>query len=224
MQILVYLYDPVEQASLCHMLRAWAELSCVAMDIVIMQAPAPPQTQSIIFWDLDSPYPPPVLQDAGCALFLCSRDPQRAIDSYSYHPTGFLTKPFSMDKLWDAMQRCASLWFSSLKRLEILSDRLRIGIPFKNLIWAEGTRRGCLIHTSHQCLSAREPLYQLEQRLPATIFTRCQRSFVVNLSYVQEITGNSLFLNDGTEISLGRGNKSTVLEAYQQFCRLRYSQ
>lgn len=223
MGISIHFHDLAEQAALWGMLRNWMEICCVSMDISADENP-PLSGSSIIFWDLDGPGYPPVFRDPDSALFLCSRDPQKAIDSYSFHPTGFLQKPISMNNLWDAMLRCASLWFSSLLRLEILSDRVRIGIPFKNLIWVEGTRRGCLIHTSHQSISAREPLYRLEHRLPKTIFTRCQRSFVVNLACVQEISGNSLFLTDGTEISLGRGNKASVLEDYRRFCRLRYGE
>ena len=72
--------------------------------------------------------------------------------------------------------------------------------------------------------AAREPLYRLEQRLPQRVFIRCQRSFLVNLLHVREIAGSSLYLNDGTEISLGRGNKADVTQAYRQFCRLRYEE
>ena len=64
----------------------------------------------------------------------------------------------------------------------------------------------------------------MEERLPETVFTRCQRSFVVNLTHVREIAGNSLFLSDGTEISLGRGIKAGVLEAYQRYRALRYGE
>lgn len=223
--ILVHFHAPEEQAALCGMLRDWMELSCVSMDILPVRGNAVPLTSAIIFWDLDSPIPPPPVHHVqDCALFLCSRDPQRAIDSYSFHPAGFLTKPISRDHLWNAMHRCADFWFSSLLRLEVLSDRVKIGIPFRNLIWVEGTRRGCLIHTSHQSITAREPLYQLEQRLPEAVFTRCQRSFLVNLTHVREISGGSLFLNDGTELSLGRGNKAQVLESYRLFCRRRHGQ
>ena len=101
---------------------------------------------------------------------------------------------------------------------------MNIGVPFKNVIWVEGTRRGCMVHTANQSVSAREPLYRLEERLPETVFTRCQRSFVVNLTHVREIAGNSLFLSDGTEISLGRGIKAGVLEAYQRYRSLRYGE
>ena len=220
--LLVHFHDPAEREALLGMLHGWMELFCVSMEVDVWEASELPPAPSILFWDLDGPgTPPDRCGETDCALFLCSRDPQRAIDSYSFHPDGFLTKPISMNHLWNAMLRCSSLWFSSLRRLEVLSDRVRIGIPFKNLLWIEGTRRGCLIHTSHHSISVREPLYRLEQRLPS-VFTRCQRSFVVNLSHVREVSGNSLFLGDGTEISLGRANKASVLEAYRHFCRLRY--
>ena len=81
-----------------------------------------------------------------------------------------------------------------------------------------------MLHTSHQSITSREPLYRLEQRLPELVFVRCQRSFLVNLLHVQQIAGNNLYLSDGTEISLGRGKKAGVQEAYRQFCRLRYEQ
>ena len=225
MYIQVNFPDPAERAQLCAMLRTWRELSCVSLDIRAAQKSLVPREPAIVFWDLDGPEEPPAAwQSLEYALFLCSGDPQRAIDSYLFHPTGFLLKPISMEQLWRAMLRCARLWFSSLTRLEVFSDRVRIGIPLKNLIWVEGARRGCLLHTSHQSIPVRDALYQLEQRLPHVIFTRCQRSFVVNLTHVREVAGTSLFLADGTEVSMGRGDKAAVLDAYRRFRRLRYGE
>ena len=225
MYILVKFSDPAERAALCAVLRTWMDLSCVSLELVTAEAAVPPHAQVIVFWDLDGSEPPsPVWQRPGCVLFLCSRDPRRAIGSYSFHPAGFLVKPVAMEQLWRAMHRCARLWFASLTRLEVFSDRVRIGIPLRNLIWAEGARRGCLLHTSHQTLAVRDPLSQLEQRLPQSVFTRCQRSFVVNLTHVREIAGISLFLADGTQISIGRGDKASVWEAYRRFRRLRYDE
>lgn len=223
MSILVHFQEVGEREALCARLRTWMELSCVAMEVRTLENLDPFDPPTIFFWDLDGrEQPPAVPWSPDCALFLCSRDPRRAIDSYSFHPAGFLTKPVTMDKLWDAMLRCTRLWFANLLRLEVLSDRVKIGIPYQNLIWAEGTRRGCMLHTSHQSIASREPLYRLEQRLPPLVFVRCQRSFLVNLLHVREIAGSSLYLSDGTELSMGRGNKAGVAEAYRQFCRLRY--
>ena len=223
MYILVNFPDQAEREALYGMLRIWMELSCACVDIVTEAADAP-HTHSIVFWDLDSSeLPPAACHHPGSALFLCSRDPQRAIDSYCFHPTGFLVKPVSMEHLWGAMLRCSRLWFSSLMRLEVFTDRVKIGIPFQNLLWVEGTRRGCLIHTSHQVIASREPLYRMEQQLPGKIFMRCQQSFVITLIHVREAAGNLLRLSNGTEIPIGRGNKAAVMDAYRRLCQLRYS-
>lgn len=222
MSIFVYFPDHAECEALCAKLKMWMELSCVSTELVCDRAADQLPPSSIVFWDLDASSPPPYLQTQEYTLFLCSCDPQRAIDSYTFHPTGFLTKPISMDKLWHVMLRCSSLWFPDLLRLEIVSERVRVGIPYQNLLWAEGTRRGCMLHTTHQSIPSREPLYRLEQRLPERIFIRCQRSFLVNLLHVHQLTGNYLYLSDGTQVSLGRGNKAEVRELYRQFCLLRY--
>ena len=156
MHILVNFPEPSERAVLYSMLQVWMELSCASMDIVTAEAAEAPHTHFVAFWDMDhSEPPPPAWHHPDRALFLCSQDPQRAIDSYSFHPTGFLLKPLSMERLWGAMLRCSRLWFSALMRLEVSSDRAKIGIPFRDLICVEGARRGCIIHTSHQVIASR---------------------------------------------------------------------
>ena len=144
MHILVHLHDPAEQAALCALLQTWATFSCVSLQIVT-QEPADCPGPAILFWDLDGPAPP-VLQRPDCALILCSRDPRQAIGSYCFHPAGFLTKPITADCLWAVMNRCAGLWYDALQRLEVLNGRDKFPLPIHDLVWAEGVRRGCLLH------------------------------------------------------------------------------
>lgn len=215
MHILVHFHDPAEQNALCSLLRGWASLSCVAADIVSDARALGEKKPVLVFWDMDGPgLPPPVGREG--ALFLCTRDPQRAIESYRFHPLDLLVKPVTAERLWQAMRRCARLWVSSLERLEVASGRLKLSFPMGDLLWAEGHRRGCLLHTAHESIPARVPLYQLEQRLPSSVFARCQRKFVVNLTQVRRIEGNDLFLRDGTKLALSRSSKSEVMTAYQQ--------
>ena len=217
MRLAVYMDDPEERAALCRQLRHWDAFICASLPLETVSEPTP-CASSILFWDLDGALPPPALTPGqDCALFVCSSDPQKAIDSYALHPTGFLRKPVGLEALWRAMFRCAQLWWPSLDRLEVLSGRVRLRVPYYNLIWAEGTRRGCLIHTTGESIATREPLYRLEQRLPEFVFLRCQRSFVVNLCHIRRASGSTIQLRDGTELCLGRGNKAEILSAYRRF-------
>lgn len=216
-QFIVQMQDLEERRRLCRLLRGWMELYSISLEVVA-EPPYDYQRPSIVFWDLDyDVLPPQLFPRKEHALFVCSADPQAAIRSYPFHPNGFLQKPIRMEQLEKALRRCAPLWWNYLDRVEILSDRVRMQVPFCNLIQIEGKRKGCLVHTFIQDIAVREPLYSLESRLPNQIFIRCQRSFVVNLCHVRMISRRSVHLCDGTEIPLGRSQKDIVEEAYRRF-------
>ena len=88
-------------------------------------------------------------------------------------------------------------------------------------MWAEGARRGCLIHSTRECLLDREPLSALEQRLAPGLFLRCQRSFLVNLNHIRGLDSEGLLMSDGAQIPLSRANRKAVADAYQKFLQWR---
>ena len=219
MRFLIHMSTSEEAGSLARMLRLWTWSTCADMETELWS----PGTSgpAIVIWDLDAGLPPPgMVSSASTALLVCSSRPQAAIDSYSLHPDGFLQKPVRQSALFTALRRCARLWWDSLERLEILSDRLRVRLPLCDLVWAEGARRGCLVHSSQECIVNCETLSALEARLPSGLFFRCQRSFLVNLTHVRQLDSQGLLMSDGTLIPMNRGSRKPISEAYRQL-RLR---
>lgn len=217
MRFCVCMPDPEEREALCRELRTWMKRTCASAEIEVWP-PADTGEPGICFWDLDGGEPAPLPWDGERgALFVCSADPGRAIASYALHPTGFLQKPIRPQELRRVLDRCVKLWWGSLDRLELLRDRVRVQIPYYNLLWVEGARRGCLIHCVQESILDQEPLCKLEERLPGSVFIRCQRSFLVNLCHVRGVDGGSVRLSDGTELPLGRGCREEVLAAWQSF-------
>lgn len=219
MHFTVYMEDPAERAALFRMLEIWRDLTCSCVEFSSWDPEERPEPGGILFWDLDGRLPPASI-DGAYALFLCSSSSSAAIASYSLHPAGFLRKPIGMEKLWAALHRCIKLWWDSLERLEILSDRLRVRLPLCDLIWAEGARRGCLVHSSQECIVNCETLSALEARLPKGLFFRCQRSFLVNLTHVQALDSQGLHMSDGAVIPLSRNSRGAAVQAYQRVRRL----
>ena len=165
MRFLIHMSTSEEAGSLARMLRLWTWSTCADMETELWSPGA--SGPAIVIWDLDAGLPPSgMVSSASTALLVCSFRPQAAIDSYSLHPDGFLQKPVRQSALFTALRRCAKLWWDSLERLEILSDRLRVRLPLCDLIWAEGARRGCLVHSSQECIVNCETLSSLEARLP----------------------------------------------------------
>ena len=209
MRFLIHMSTSEEAGSLARMLRLWTWSTCADMETELWSPGA--SGPAIVIWDLDAGLPPSgMVSSASTALLVCSSRTQAAIDSYSLHPDGFLQKPIQQKDLFTALRRCARLWWDSLERLEILSDRLRVRLPLCDLIWAEG----------QECISNRESLSALEARLPGVLFFRCQRSFLVNLTHVQALNSQGLHMSDGAVIPLSRNSRGAAVQAYQRVRRL----
>lgn len=216
MHFAIHMRDPGQRAELLRMLDTWRRLTRSQVEFADW---IPGPEFAILFWDLDDG-PPPALP-AGSALILCASSGRAAISSYAVHPAGFLRKPVGMEALRRVLRRCTRFWWDSLERLELVSDHCRLQLPISELVWAESTRRGCLIHSSREAIAAREPLAALEKRLPEALFLRCQRGFLVNLCHVRRMDALGLHMSDGAVVSLSRGSRSITAERYRQFCLLR---
>ena len=133
MQFTIHMGDPAERTALLRMLETWRGLTCASVEFADWTPEHRPEPGGILFWDLDD-CPPPAAAVGKCALFLCSSSSGAAIASYPLHPAGLLRKPVGMDKLWAALHRSVKLWWDSLERLEITSDRCRIRLPLCDLV------------------------------------------------------------------------------------------
>lgn len=228
--ILVCMRDPAERAALCRTLRIWSEYVLVRLQIAAwMPGDGPIPAAAAVFWDLDGgsalPTPELIGERRTRALVVCSSNHRKAVGCYSIRPrpAAFLKKPIRLDSLWRTMDRCAESWWDSLERLDLLCDGARQHIPLYDLLWAESDNRGYLIRTRQDVLRIRRPLRELERALPAHIFLRCHRSFIVNLCHIRGIDGNCLLMSDGSELPLGRGSREAVTGAYDSLCRLQGS-
>ena len=147
--------------------------------------------------------------------------PCMLLECYHLHPAAFLKKPFRLDHLWRAMERCVDTWWESLERLDLLCGGVHRQVPLYSLLWVESSQRGCVFHTSQELIQIRQPMRELTEDLPGHLFLRCHRSFIVNLSHVQRVDRSSLHMSDGTEVPIGRGGRSAALEAVGRFRSMR---
>jgi DNA-binding LytR/AlgR family response regulator len=151
------------------------------------------------------------------ALLFCSSSPHAAIDSYAFHPSGFLSKPVSAADLERPLARCFPHWKRALRWLEVFSDRSRVHIPMCNLIWAEACGRSCVLHVPQRTLPAGISLMGLTWLLPDKSFLRCQKSFLVNLCRIQSTDGRFFQMSEGSPVPIGRDCRGTALSAYALF-------
>ncbi len=226
MRAAVHMSSEAESAALCRALRLWAEMVCLRAEVLPWDPGQGelPGDLSALFWDMDgAPALPPGYPrgaDGQPLLFLCASDSRAAIESYALHPAGFFKKPVRMADLRQTLSRCIGAWWDDLERVEVLCGGLRRQIPLYDLLWVESSQHGSLLHTSWEQIQTREPLRDLEARLPEKSFLRCQRSFLVSLYHTRDISQTSIGLSNGDQVPVGRRARASVLEACRELQQL----
>lgn len=124
-------------------------------------------------------------------------------------PYAFLSKPFKKPDLQRALELAISLMSStspdtgaSAAPAEqdasyILSDRIfvrnkdrMVKILFETILYIEAERNYCRIFTKTREYLLTMPMKSLENQLPAALFQRIHRSYLVNLLQVEEVDEN----------------------------------
>lgn len=162
----------------------------------------------IIFMDVEMPQ----LNGIECAKKIMDLNPkiilifataheeymQEAFEVYAFD---YLVKPFKMERITQTLTRIKDIVSQKSlqpmpialqhdKGLEKLLVRNKEGISFidmDDIILIQREDRSTVIYTATEHYSTSEGLSEIEGRLNQTIFFRCHKSYIINLTYVSKI-------------------------------------
>ncbi|MCB0663764.1 MAG: response regulator [Saprospiraceae bacterium] len=144
-------------------------------------------------------------------------------------PYAFIAKPFQKSDLERTLQltlqRIAAEQETeptapSDDHISTMNDRLFIRhkdqlvkVLFSEILFAEADRNYCKIHTDGQCYLQSVPLGNIEAQLPAEMFVRVHRSYVVNLQKIDAISEYHEYLSiQNHQIPIARRAKAEVVK------------
>ena len=149
-----------------------------------------------------------------------------AIDGFNYGVTDYLLKPYTLDRLRQALQK-AKLQIEAIKSRQGENKPI-IATPSSITVRCDGRNERVEIDTI-ECLEALKDyaclhlsdgrklttlgtLTSFEQQLPTDTFIRVQRSYVVNIKKVQSYNSQTLRLTSGLEVPIGKTYKDLLVE------------
>lgn len=142
---------------------------------------------------------------------------QYAVQGYSVDAMDFLLKPVTptavklcMDHALRRLQQHAPvcLRFSNREGMH--------AVPAADICYIEALQHRVIIHTKGQTLQIDSSLAAVEKMVAALPFFRCHASFLINLAYVDRISGNSVWVN-GEELSISRYRRREFLDAWAAY-------
>ena len=139
---------------------------------------------------------------------------QYAVQGYSVDAMDFIVKPVTYTGLKLCMDRV-------VRRLnETASVRLRFSnregtysVDAAEICYIESLEHKIVVHTVQEKISSDMSLAAAEKMVKALPFFRCHVSYLVNLRYVDRVSGNDVWVN-GDRLAISRYRRKDFLEAW----------
>lgn len=136
-------------------------------------------------------------------IIFISSTAEYALDGYSVNALRYLQKPIDINKLREALQEA----YQSMRGSDVLkfqvADRF-YKIPFEEIEYLESQGRDTDIITGDDKISVHMKFSDVEKKLPADMFLRCHRSYIINLAQAKDLARYRFLTKSGTEIPVSQ--------------------
>lgn len=145
-----------------------------------------------------------------------------ALDGYELNVIDYLLKPITFERFEKAINKVIEILNleneqteSSTANIEetslvIKSSHQLIKIDISDIIYIEGLHKYIKIITKKKTYTTLFSLTAIEKELSASMFYRCHRSFIINLSKLKLIDGHQALI-DNNKIPISKTNKAELI-------------
>ena len=165
------------------------------------------------------------LRDAPLVIFTTAY-PQYALESYELDAIDYLVKPIRIERFLKAVDKAENYFRlmqqeagnSHVEKIEedfvyIKAERKFFKIYFKDILYIEGLKDYVVIYTIDNKIITSMNVKTIAQQLPASIFARVSKSYIVNVRHINSFDNELVYIN-GNEIPIGQSFKDDFMRLY----------
>ncbi|GGG73770.1 DNA-binding response regulator [Parapedobacter pyrenivorans] len=176
-------------------LSAWEYLKNENIDLVISDIAMPDITGVAFLKNLSNP-----------PLFIfVTANTEFAAESYELNVVDYVVKPYDYARFLKAATKAQNRLNNGQSHPTIM-DFVSVRDGYKNIIirfseifFVEGSKEYVTVYTAEKNILFRKSLIQMEQILPSEKFLRVQKSYIVNLDFVREVTTSKIIMKGGLQ-------------------------
>jgi DNA-binding LytR/AlgR family response regulator len=152
------------------------------------------------------------------AIIVTTAYHQYAVEGFNMNVTDYLLKPFDFERFLVAVTRVKTIQKEKLEQGEsreakdylfINVQKKKVKILFSEIVYIESQREYIKITTTRKEYISKMSTHEIEELLPAHLFRRIHRSFIISLSKIESYTAEEVEVN-GVSIPIGRGYRDVL--------------
>lgn len=141
-----------------------------------------------------------------------------AEEAFEVEAAGYLVKPYDIKKLDNVMKRVMAQLQAPEESAEsyelvITDENVKKKLDARDILYIERQQARSVIVTRQRSYQVYETITSLCERLGDT-FLRVNQGEVVSISMIRDIKGNTVYMKDGKEITIGRTYRKEVISRY----------
>jgi two-component system, LytTR family, response regulator len=139
---------------------------------------------------------------------------QYAVEGFELNVTDYLLKPFSFERFLTAVNKLKKTQESPLAPPEkgfifLTVQKKKVKILFSDIAYVESQREYVKVVTTKSEYVTKMSTHEIEAILPARLFQRVHRSFIVSMEKIESFTAEVVEVS-GVSIPIGRGYREVV--------------
>ncbi len=143
---------------------------------------------------------------------------QYAVEGFNLNVTDYLLKPFDFERFLIAVNKVKSGQTEKQKSNDISeikdfiflnAERKKVKILFSEIVYIESQKEYIKIVTTKREYISKMATHEMEELLPANLFKRIHRSYIISVSKIESYTAEMVDLN-GVSIPIGRGYRDII--------------
>ena len=157
-------------------------------------------------------------------IILTTSKTEYAFDAFQYHVNDYLKKPFTYKRFLEAIQKlqqpgpdpvaaqpapAATAQPADSEFLFIKSEDKLIKLKKDDILFLESMRDYVKFVTPGKSYITYSTLKNMEEKLTGPTFLKVHRSYIVNITKIDDIRGNTIYLL-GNQVPIGKGHKEDL--------------
>ena len=152
-------------------------------------------------------------------IIFVSASLEHALDAFGVNAIYYLVKPVEYDRFENAMSIALADKAKREEVISIMNGNEVVKIPFDSIIYVEAQRNYQKVYlnndTNEFTKMSNSKFYELVQARGE--FVRLGASFILNMKYIQRISGKDIVLTDGKTLPVPRGSYAGLKEKYLEY-------